>query len=82
MFPSQCKRLLASARNEMSNHITEIMPPNMPQWMWDAIEEGLLARRSMEKVEKLEAQLRMARTVMSVEAFNKCRRMEADEMNK
>ena len=40
----------------MSNkHITEIMPPDMPQWMWDAIEEGLLARRSMEKVAELEA---------------------------
>ena len=37
------------------DHITEIMPPNMPQWMWDAIDEGLLARRCMERVAKLEA---------------------------
>jgi len=38
----------------MNNHITEIMPTDMPQWMWDAIDEGLLARRCMERVEKLE----------------------------
>ena len=37
-----------------STHITEIMPPDMPDWMWDAIEEGLLARRSMEKVADLD----------------------------
>ena len=35
-------------------HITEIMPSDMPQWMWDAIDEGLLARRAMEKVAGLE----------------------------
>jgi hypothetical protein len=38
-------------------HITEIMPPDMPDWAWDAIHEGLLARRSIERVERLEAQL-------------------------
>ncbi len=42
----------------MSNtHISEIMPSDMPQWVWDAINEGLFARRAIEKVEKLEAQI-------------------------
>jgi hypothetical protein len=45
------------SRLEMSEHVTEIMPSDMPQWMWDAIDKGLLARRSMEKVAKLEARV-------------------------
>ncbi len=35
-------------------HITEIMPPDMPQWVWDAMDEGCFARRAIERVKKLE----------------------------
>ena len=43
--------------NREYTHITEIMPSDMPDWMWDAIAEGLLARRCMERVAELEAQI-------------------------
>jgi hypothetical protein len=42
----------------MSNtHITEIMPPDMPRWVWDAMDEGCFARRSIEKVDALQAKI-------------------------
>lgn len=36
------------------NDITETMPENMPKWMWDAIDAGQLALRSMELVAELQ----------------------------
>ncbi len=41
------------------------MPSDMPQWMWNAMDEGLFVRRSMEKVAGLETQIKNVKTELA-----------------
>ena len=42
-------------RTDKMNHITEIIPDDIPQWMQDAIDDGQFFRICRERVEELEA---------------------------